>query len=44
MPLIGSFLFTLEKTVVFVANRQWNALKILCSGSSRLWQTCRDQC
>ena len=44
MPLIDSFLFTAEKTVLFVANRQWNTLKILCSGASRLRTTCQDQC
>ena len=32
MPLIDSFLFTAEITVLFVANRQWNTLKIVCSG------------
>ena len=46
MPLIDSFLFTAEITVPSVANRQWNTLKIVCSGAStsRLWQTCQDQC
>ena len=39
MPLIDSFLFTAEITVLFVANRQWNTLEIACSGASRLWQT-----
>ena len=42
MPLIDSFLFTAEKTVRFVANRQWNTLKIACSGASGLWQTYQD--
>ena len=42
MPLIDFFLFTTEITVFFVANRQWNTLKIVCSGASPsgLWQTC----
>ena len=30
MPLIDSFLFTAEITVLFVANRQWNTLEIVC--------------
>ena len=37
MPLIDSFLFAAEITVLFVANRQWNTLEIVCSGASRLW-------
>ena len=32
MPLIDSFLFTAEITVLFVSNRRWNTLKIVCSG------------
>ena len=39
MPSIDSFLFTAEITVLFVANRQWNTLEIVCSGALRLWQT-----
>ena len=39
MPSIDSFLFTAEITVVFVANRRWNTLEIVCSGALRLWQT-----
>ena len=34
LPLIDSFLFTAEITVLFVANHQWNTLKIVCSGAS----------
>ena len=45
MPLIDSLIFlTAEITVRFVANRQRNTLKIVCSGATRLWQTCEDQC
>ena len=38
MPLIDSFWFNAEITVLFVANRLWNTLEIVCSGASRLWQ------
>ena len=38
MPLIDSFLCTAEITVLFVANRQWNTLEIVCFGALRLWQ------
>ena len=39
MPLIDSLIFTAEITVLFVnckiiANRQWNTMKIVCSGAT----------
>ena len=35
MPLIDSILFTADITLLFLANRQWNTLKIVCSGATR---------
>ena len=37
-------LFTAEITVLFVANRQWNTLKIVCSGATRLQHTSQEEC
>ena len=37
-------LFTAEITVLFVANRQWNTPKIVCSGATRLRQTSQKEC
>ena len=37
-------LFPAEITVLLVANRHWNTLKIVCSGATRLWQTSQEEC